>query len=54
MIYKSNPELDPLRLMQKCLVASFAGYWVGKLWKRREMILALAFAVPVIAVYLYD
>ena len=53
-IYKSHPEVDPLRLAQRCVAEAFAGYWVRKLYKRREIAFACAFTVPFVAVFLYD
>lgn len=53
-IYAKHPEVDPIGLMQRCVVAAFAGYWVGKVCKRREMVFAWAFALPVFAVFVYD
>jgi hypothetical protein len=49
-----HPEVDPLQLMKKCLVASFAGYWVGKFLKRKEGLFALGFSLPLVIKYVYD
>lgn len=34
-IYKSAPQIDPLELMKKGMIASFVGYWVGKFSNRK-------------------
>jgi hypothetical protein len=40
--------------MKRSMVAAVIGYWVGKFYKRREILLAFVFALPFGVKFAYD
>lgn len=53
-LYHQHPQADPVALFKHCLVASFAGYWVGKFKGRKEGLLALVFPLPILCKFAWD
>lgn len=53
-IYQQYPQLDPVKMLRKCIFASLTGYWIANLKGWNRYYSAIFATCPLLAKFLWD
>ena len=53
-IYNQHPQLDPVGLARKCLVAGVGGYWLGRTMKWNRSLCVFGSVLPFVSLFLFQ